>query len=127
MPGSPKWSVSLRFPHQNPVYTSPLPNTCYMLCPSHRFDHPHNIWTGLKFIKLLIMFFPHSPVVNWSLLGPNILFNTLFSNTFSLYSSLNVSNPVSHLYNTTGESIVLNVLIFKSLDSKLEDKRFCTK
>ena len=23
MPGSPKWSLSLRFPHQNPVYTSP--------------------------------------------------------------------------------------------------------
>ena len=22
-PGSPKWSLSLRFPHQNPVYTSP--------------------------------------------------------------------------------------------------------
>jgi hypothetical protein len=25
MPGSPKWSLSLRFPHQNPVYASPLP------------------------------------------------------------------------------------------------------
>ena len=24
-PGSPKWSLSLRFPHQNSVYTSPLP------------------------------------------------------------------------------------------------------
>ena len=24
-PGSPKWSLSLRFPHQNPVYASPLP------------------------------------------------------------------------------------------------------
>ena len=23
--GSPQWSLSLRFPHQNPVYTSPLP------------------------------------------------------------------------------------------------------
>jgi len=29
-PGSPKWSLSLRFPHKNPVYTSPLPHTCYM-------------------------------------------------------------------------------------------------
>ena len=28
--GSPKWSVSLRFPHQNPIYTSPLPHTRYM-------------------------------------------------------------------------------------------------
>ena len=29
-PGSPKWSLSLRFPHQYTVYTSPLPHTCYM-------------------------------------------------------------------------------------------------
>jgi hypothetical protein len=35
MPGSTKWSLSLRFPHQNPVYTSPLPHTSYMSCPSH--------------------------------------------------------------------------------------------
>ena len=26
MPGSSKWSLSLGFPHQNPVYTSPLPH-----------------------------------------------------------------------------------------------------
>ena len=28
-PGSPKWSLSLRFPHQNPVYDSPLLRMCY--------------------------------------------------------------------------------------------------
>ena len=40
MPGPSKWSPSLRFFHQNPVCTSPLPHTCYMPCPSHssRFD-----------------------------------------------------------------------------------------
>jgi len=27
-PGSFKWSLSLRFPHQYPVYTSPPPYTC---------------------------------------------------------------------------------------------------
>jgi hypothetical protein len=44
-PGSPKWSLSIRFPHQNPLYASPLPYTRYMLRPSHssRFDHPDNI------------------------------------------------------------------------------------
>jgi hypothetical protein len=26
MPGSPKWSLSPRFPHKNPVYPSPLPS-----------------------------------------------------------------------------------------------------
>jgi len=33
-PVSPKWSFSLRFPHQNPVYASPLPHTRYM---THKF------------------------------------------------------------------------------------------
>ena len=34
MPGASKWLPSLRFSHQNPVCTSPLPHTCYMSCPS---------------------------------------------------------------------------------------------
>ena len=39
----------------------------------------------------------HSPVTS-SLIGPNILLNTMFSNTLSFLSSLNVSNQVSHPY-----------------------------
>ena len=41
-PGSPQWSLSLRFPHQNPVYASPLPHTRYVSRPSHSslFYHP---------------------------------------------------------------------------------------
>ena len=35
MPGSSKWSLSLRFPHQNPVYASLLPHTRYMPRPSN--------------------------------------------------------------------------------------------
>jgi hypothetical protein len=56
-PGSPKWSLSLRFPHQNSVHTSPLHHTCCMPRPYHssRFYHPHNSGWGVQIIKLLIM------------------------------------------------------------------------
>ena len=44
--GSSKCSLSLRFPHQHPVYTSPLSHKRYMHRPSHssRFDHPNKSW-----------------------------------------------------------------------------------
>jgi len=44
--GSPQWSLSLKFPHQNPVHTSPHPDTRHMPSPSHssRLYHPQNIW-----------------------------------------------------------------------------------
>jgi hypothetical protein len=46
MPGSPKWFLTLRFPHQNPVYASPFPHSRYMPRPSHSFriSHPNSIW-----------------------------------------------------------------------------------
>jgi hypothetical protein len=47
---------SLRTPHQNPVWSSPLPSTCYMPCQSHfLFRHPNNIRWGVQIIKLLVM------------------------------------------------------------------------
>jgi len=44
--GSPQWSLYLRFPHQNPMHTSPLPHTRHMPLPSHssRFYHLHNLY-----------------------------------------------------------------------------------
>jgi hypothetical protein len=47
----------------------------------------------------------NSPVTS-TFLGSNILLNTLFWNTLSLRSSLNVSDQVSHPYKTTGKIIV---------------------
>jgi hypothetical protein len=57
MPGSFKWSLTLRFPHQNPAYTSPLPHTCYMPHPPHssQFDLPKSTGWGVQIINLLIM------------------------------------------------------------------------
>jgi len=45
-PGFPKWFLSLRCTHQNPVHASPLPHNRYMPNPSHssRFYQPNNIW-----------------------------------------------------------------------------------
>jgi hypothetical protein len=79
-PGSSKWSLFLVFSYQNPVYTSP--HTCYMHSPSSRFDHPNNIWWGS--LSSSLCSFLHSTVTS-SLLGPNILFSTLFSNTQPMF------------------------------------------
>jgi hypothetical protein len=38
-----------------------------------------------------------------------------------------VSDHVSHPYNTTDKIIVLYILMFIFVDSKLEDKRLCTE
>jgi len=113
-PGSPKWSLSLRFPHQTPVYTYSLP--------------VHATWPAylilLDFITRKILgeqyrscspplcSFLHTPVIS-PLLGPNILLNALFPNT-----------PYKTTYKNYSS---VYPLIFKFLDSKLEDKRFCTE
>jgi hypothetical protein len=43
-PSLPRGLFLSGFPTNNPVYTSPLPHTCYMPRPSHSswFDHPNN-------------------------------------------------------------------------------------
>ena len=57
MSGSSKWPLSLRFTHQNRVYTFPLPHICYMPCLSHfsLFDYPNNIGRGVEIIKILVI------------------------------------------------------------------------
>jgi hypothetical protein len=73
---------------------------------SSRSDHPNDIgWE----VHSTFWSFLHSPVTS-SFLGPNIPLSTLFSNTLSLRSSLNVSDQVSHPYKTTGKIIILYIL-----------------
>jgi hypothetical protein len=89
MPGSSKWSLSFGFPHQNPIYTSPIP--IHATYPAHLI---------LDLFTWIIMGEEsrscnssctsfHSPVTS-PLLSPNIHLGTLFSNTFIPRSSLNV-------------------------------------
>jgi hypothetical protein len=58
-PASLKRSLTLRFPHQNPVYASLLSDTRYMTRPSDysRFYHHNNIWWGIQIITLLFKYF----------------------------------------------------------------------
>ena len=94
-PGSPKWSLSPRFPHQNPVYTSSLPHTCYMLRPLFFLDFITRkiLCEEYKSLSSSFYSFLHSPITS-SLLGPNIFLNTLFSNTLKLLSSHSLSVQV---------------------------------
>ena len=57
----------------------------------------------------------HSPVTS-SLLGPNILLNTMLSNTLIFLSSRSVIDQVSHPNKITDKIIVLYILFFKFLD-----------
>ena len=74
-------------------------------------------------LKFSICSFLNSPVTS-SPIGTNNLLNTLFSNTLSLSSYLDVRDQVSlSKYNRQN----YNFLIFKFLDSKQGDKRLCTE
>jgi hypothetical protein len=67
--------------------------------PSHssRFYHLKILGEDYKSLSSSLYSFLHTLVTS-SLLIPNILLNTLFSNTLSLRSSLSLSNQVSHPY-----------------------------
>ena len=125
---SPQWSLSLRFPQQDPIH--PLSSSIRATCPANLilldFIPRTILGEEYKSFSSSLCNLLHSPVTS-SLLGPNILLNTMFSNTLSFLSSRNVSDQVSHPYKTTGKIIVLNILIFKFLDTNLEDKIFCTE
>ena len=127
MPGSSKWFLSLRFPHQNPVYACPPPYALHALSILFFFLITQAILgEEHRSLSSSLWSFPHYPVSS-SLIGTNIPLSTLCSNTFKILSSLNVSVRASHLYTRTGKIIVLCFLIFIFLNSKLQDKRFCTK
>jgi len=119
--------LSLQFPHQDPLH--PLSSLIRATYPAHLildFITRTILGKEYKSFSSSLCIFLHSPITS-SLLGPNILLNTMFSNTLNFLSSRNVSDQVSNPYQTTGKIEVLYMLIFKFLDSNLGDKRFCTE
>jgi hypothetical protein len=83
-PGSPNWSPSFRSPYQNPVRTPPSPVRATW--PAHLIflDLITRIIFGDEYRSLSSSSCSllHTPVAS-SLVGPNILLSTLFSNTLS--------------------------------------------
>ena len=105
------------------MYTT-LISPRHATCPTHLILQ--NLFTRRIFGELYrslnstLCSFLHSLITS-SLLGPNILLNTLISNILTLRSSVNVSDQASHPFKTTGKIVVLCIVIFKFLDIKLED------
>jgi hypothetical protein len=101
-----KWAVSIWLFHQQPKRVPVLPISA--TCPIHlipldliillTLGEEYESWSSslCSFLR---------PSVSPSLLGPNILLSTLFSNTLSLCSSLNVRDRVSHPYRATHKQI----------------------
>jgi hypothetical protein len=87
-----------------------------------RLPHPPRLynsnytWRRVQIMKLLVMQF--SPLSHQ--FAPNILLNTLFSNTPSLCSFLNIREQVSRPYRTTGKIIFLCILDKSSAQNKVQ-------
>jgi hypothetical protein len=76
-------SLSLRFPHQNPVYIIPFPHTYYHLALLDLIIRTI-LGDQYRLLSSSLCSFLHSPVTS-SLWGPNIFTSTQFSNSHSLF------------------------------------------
>ena len=100
------------FPSSLPSKTlyTPLSSPICTTCPAHLILLDFITHTILgeeyKLFSSSLCNLLHSPITS-SFLDPNILLNTMFSNTLSFLSSRNVSDKVSQPYKTTGKIIVL--------------------
>ena len=105
--------LSFQYPISDPL----LPHLCFMPClsPPLLLDHCNYTWRRAEVMEpLLLQFSPTS--FSSSLLTPNTLLSTMFSNTLSLCSSLNIRDQVSYPYRKTGKNCKLvysNLYVFR--------------
>jgi hypothetical protein len=121
--GLPSSSFLLAFPPKFHMHSA-SPHSCYMPCPSHTpwLDHSNYTCEEYKLWSSSLCSFLQPPVTS-SLFGPNILLNTLVSNSESMilpkYYRPSFTPTQNHTQNYSFENI-----IFKFLDSRREDERF---
>jgi hypothetical protein len=90
------------------LYALLFPHSRYMLRPPHRsrLYHSKYIWRRVQTRRSSLCSLLH-PSVTSSIFDPNILLSAMFSNTFSLCSSLNIRDQISHPCRTTFKIILL--------------------
>jgi hypothetical protein len=126
-PKSSEWLLPFRLSN-NFVRISHLPHARYMPRPTHPpwSDHPNTIWWRVQIMALLIMQF--SPASRHFIpLRSKYFPKHMLSNTLHVCSYLDVRDPVSHPYKTTGRITVLYILIFtfSDTDGKAKDSELC--
>ena len=112
-PRSRKLSLSFMFPSKTPYATPPFPHKCHQpthfiflyLIAQENFGDQYRSWSSSSYSIL-------QSAVNASLLSQYVSLNAIFSDTFSLSSSVIVRDEVSHPYKKTPIYIYIYIYIY---------------